>query len=80
VAEVIAQSNWVNKSVIVFKVGIVVVISRQIASGEDRIGCSQHIVSRVTSIRVIGGLILFDDLLGTIPDTRTIANTLSKVS
>lgn len=68
-AEVVAQSDWVNESVVVFKVGIVVVISRQIASGEDRIGGFQNIVSRVTGIRVIGGLILFDDLLGTIPDT-----------
>jgi hypothetical protein len=80
VAEVVTQSDRINKGVIVFKICIVVVIGRQITSSEDGISSFQNIIGRVTGIRVIGGLILFDDLLGVIPDAGSIANTLGKIS
>lgn len=79
-AEVIAQSDWVNKSVIVGKICVVIIICGQVAWCKNRISSLQKIISWITSIREIKCLVLFDDFLSIVPNTSSVVYAVCQIS
>lgn len=79
-AEVIAQSDWINKSVIVGKICVVIIICGQVAWCKNRISSLQKIISWITSIREIKCLVLFDDFLSIVPNTSSVVYAVCQIS